>query len=154
MGNKGRGHPTPITQELVSLLNELDKVDGQTPKAKKYRLAEKLLKMALGYDYTAEKVLDDGTVVKYKVTVEPELNAIKEVFDRCEGKARQQVTVDTNVDVRFEDVTAAREKLGQLLDLKVLRQDGTGSPPPGDTGTNTGSPPRVEPPVTTGTDGP
>ena len=136
LGNRGRMHSTAMSQVLTSILNELDK---ETNKAKMYKLCDKLYDLAVGYTYQKKTKLDDGTVVSVEdVVVQPDIVAIREVFDRVEGKARQQVTVTGANDgpVQFEDVNAAREKLGKLLELKVVPPQSPG----GGTGGATGDP--------------
>ncbi len=128
IGNKGRGNPSLITQELISVLNEMDKNTG---KAKKYVLADKLVMLALGYKYKQKKTVVDPEgkerTIEVEVEVQPDIIAIREVFDRAEGKAKQQVSIDSShqqtLRVEFEDITAAREKLGKMLELKAQREE-------------------------------
>jgi len=135
VGNRGRMHSTAMSQVLTSILNELDK---ETNKAKMYKLCGKLYDLAVGYSFKKKEITADGIEVIKEVVVQPDINAIREVFDRVEGKARQQVTVTGADDgpVQFEDVTAAREKLGKLLELKVVSPQSPG----GGTGGATGDP--------------
>ena len=121
VGNKGRQAPSLVTQELVSQLNEIDKNTG---KEKKHAIVANLIKLAMGYTWKKKIKLSDGTDSVEEVVVQPDIVAIKEVFDRAEGKAKQQlVTGQDGGAVQFEDVASAREKLGKLLELKVVPQE-------------------------------
>lgn len=71
-----------IVQILISQLNEVDK---ETSKEKKYLLVESLIAMGIGLE-----VRRNGKVIKY----EPSLQAIKEVLDRLIGKAPQSIGFD------------------------------------------------------------
>jgi hypothetical protein len=121
VGNKGRQAPSLVTQELVSQLNEIDKNTG---KEKKHAIVANLIKLAMGYTWKKKIKLSDGTDSVEEVVVQPDIVAIKEVFDRAEGKAKHQlVTGQDGGAVQFEDVASAREKLGKLLELKVVPQE-------------------------------
>ena len=91
--NKRR--PDFLTQALISQLNEIDKSTG---KAKIHMLAERLLCHALGGSYR---------IGDRMVEVDSGLHAIKEVFDRVQGKAPQSFT--------FEDPEG-----GSVLRLEVV----------------------------------
>ena len=71
IGNRGRAHPQICTQELASQLNE---IEPKTGKATKHRLIARLIQNGL-----------DGDTA-----------AMKEVFDRIEGKAPQALEVSSD----------------------------------------------------------
>lgn len=109
VGNRGPGRPPICTATLISQLNE---VDHKTKKAKIHLLVANLIKLALGYT-TKRKI--DGKL--RTVEIQPNLAAIIEVFDRVEGKVRQNVDISGQIEV--EDVTAARAKLDKIIELKA-----------------------------------
>jgi hypothetical protein len=101
-GNKAAaGHRPPalrpdfLTQTLISQLNEVDK---DTKSEVKHKLVAKLIELALG-----------GDVV-----------AIREVFDRVQGKPAQAMSIDGTVNHEHE-FAGAREQLSHILSERAER---------------------------------
>ncbi len=93
---KGHGqgrppHPNFLTQALISQLNEVDK---DTDKRKLHLLAERLLVLALGGVIEVHRRKPEGGRYIDYINVSPDLEAIKEVFNRVQGKAVTQVGFD------------------------------------------------------------
>ena len=79
VGNRGPARPDFCTQILISLLHEVDKDTGRE---KVHLMCEKLYQLAIGYKYEAVR---NG--VLQQVELRPNLAAIREIFDRVQGKA-------------------------------------------------------------------
>jgi hypothetical protein len=76
----------PLRQILMSQLHEIDAHTGQE---KKHKIVANLIKAATGW---TETILVKGK--RKTICHEPEAWAIKEIFDRVEGKAPQAVSID------------------------------------------------------------
>ena len=94
-GNRvGLGNPGPsprpkfLTQELISQLNELDVKSGKTKYGK---IIENLIKNATGYVLKTKTTDEDGNVVIEEREIPHDLEAIRQIFDRLEGKPMQSV---------------------------------------------------------------
>jgi hypothetical protein len=100
VGNPGPQRPSFLTQALISQLNEIDKNTGRE---KLHMLAERLLIHAFGGEYTIKVT---GRKNGKRIVVDGELSAIKEVFDRVQGRAVQGVAFDPGdgiIHVHFDE---------------------------------------------------
>jgi len=77
----------PLRQVLLSQLHEIDELTGQE---KKHEIVANLIRAATRW--TEKRKDSKGKVYEY--VHEPEAWAIKEVFDRAEGRPAQALTVD------------------------------------------------------------
>src|SRR6266851_2211765 len=87
LGHDGRRNRDPLSQVLISQLHEIDHETGQE---KKHLVVANLIKAATGY-YEKVKLPNGKTKIIHH---EPEAWAIKEIFDRVEGKAPQAASID------------------------------------------------------------
>jgi len=115
-GNIGSAPRNPLTQQLIAQLHEIDR---SSKKENHHAIVESLIKLAKGGTYKYKKLQKDKRGVMRMMWVEewypPDLNAIKEVFDRVQGKAPQQVNIDATVGQNREQESL--DKLRRLLDL-------------------------------------
>ncbi len=80
-----KSNSTFYRDEMVQILiSQLNEIDPETSKAKKYLLIERLLAMGIGL-----KIRVNGRYIAY----EPNLAAMKEILDRLIGRPAQAVTV-------------------------------------------------------------
>lgn len=122
IGNPGPVTRNPLTQQLIAQLHEFDR---DHKKENKQVIAEMLIKLAKGgvFKYKA-KVKDKKGVARIKWVEQwfpPDINAIREIFDRTQGKAPQQVNVDATLGPRAEGT--ALDRLRALVagsDPKIL----------------------------------
>jgi len=84
VGNPGPSRPSFLTQTLISQLNEIDRHTG---KEKMHSIAERLIQLAMGGRYK---------IGRKWYNFPGELSAIKEVFDRVQGRPVQSVGFDTD----------------------------------------------------------
>lgn len=103
VGNSGPTRPSNCTQALISQLHEIDKSTGQE---KIHQLCEQLIKLALGYTKKVKTKNSDGTVTTIDVEIPPDLAAIREIFDRVEGRAAQSLTLRENVNGPLRMITS------------------------------------------------
>jgi hypothetical protein len=85
------------TQVLISQLNE---INPETGSAKMHDLADQLIKRALGFD---KKMTIKGK--KKIVHVESDISAIREIWDRVEGKAPQSITMNGAMSMEIREIT-------------------------------------------------
>ena len=115
----------PLRQVLISQLNEIDERTGQE---KKHEIVANLIRAATRW--TEKRKDSKGRVYEY--VHEPEAWAIKEVWDRAEGKPAQALTIDstregqTNISL-IERVIVypkghpdAHDDDDKVLDLKLV----------------------------------
>ena len=79
VGHNGPMRKDPITQVLISQLNEIDKNTG---KQKLHMLCEALIGLAIGLEFK---------IGSKKYQFAPDIKAIKEIIDRVQGRAIQSV---------------------------------------------------------------
>lgn len=102
IGNRGPTRPDFCTQAIISQLHEIDR---NTSSEKIHVLVEKLLKLAMGYTKKVKQIDAQGNIkvdakgrpVLAMVEVEPDIAAIREVFDRVQGKAPQSIDLHANI---------------------------------------------------------
>ncbi len=82
LGHDGRKNRDPLSQVLISQLNGIDRNTGAE---KRHTIVANLMRAAMGW---SEK--RNGKTIIH----EPEAWAIREVFDRAEGRPAQALTVD------------------------------------------------------------
>lgn len=93
------GQPGPwerhrqMTQVLISQLNE---VDATTSKAVVHDIIAKLIRQARGYELKKYKIVSGKRVLVGIDEMPSDLGAIREIFDRLEGKPKQSVDVKSN----------------------------------------------------------
>jgi hypothetical protein len=103
-----------ITRALITELMSVEKgcKDPYGDKPKFERLVKALTKMALGYYYDEETVVD-GKVKKVQKFIPPDLSAIREIYDRAEGRPKQQI--ETKIDHRSEITYRTMEDVARDL---------------------------------------
>jgi len=121
-GNKFARPPYSSTKQLCTqaILAELLKVDKDN-RSRIEKLGERLVQLALGYDWD-EYVLDkNGRKVRITHHEKPDLQAIIAVCDRMDGKPKQQV--EASIDTRSEIVVRTAEEIAQSLRDKGIPVD-------------------------------
>lgn len=130
---------TPITQQIVSQLNEVWDKSDPASRTKLQVMTERLISVAIGEDRKVplvkieknkkgESVMvaianRDGSPKMVVVPGVPDLSAIKEITDRVQGRAPQQITVaregegDLNVTMIFGDMDP-QEMLAQFEEAR------------------------------------
>jgi hypothetical protein len=118
-GNPGRPTNTPISQALTSLPHE---IDSTTNKAKIYTLCDRLYELAVGYPREREVLTKDGKVVTLHEDVPPDVNAIREIVDRVQGKPKQNIDIKQETKMLF-DVTKLSDD--ELMVMEQLLMKGS-----------------------------
>ncbi len=125
LGRHGRKSRDALSQVLTSILNEIDHETGQE---KKYRLAQELYNLAVGYEEKIECRNGKIKIIKHL----PNLAAIRELIDRVEGKAPQAISLDSPegpppiafIERVIVHPNGERERIGE--DPKVIDGNGPG----------------------------
>ena len=104
VGNRGRASPNCITQAIISQLHEIDK---DTKKSKVHLLVEKLIDLAMGREHKV-----DGKVIREP----PELQAIKEIIDRVQGRPPQ------GLEISNKDGEAFKTLSGNMTEQEAARE--------------------------------
>jgi hypothetical protein len=113
-GHKSKGGPgsngqirRDLTMELIQQLNEVVKDKDGIERPKLHRVIKNLITQATT---AADEYDEDGNLVKEGAG---DLAAIREIFDRLEGKPRQQITGPDNgpVEVEFRTIEEVRAYL-------------------------------------------
>lgn len=132
-GSRGQLRDKELTQCLISILNEIDPTDPKQ-KAKMYRVCENLVTQAtVCYDKMKMRQVTrkkNGKVESYEVKTNEieekgmgELMAIKEIFDRVDGKPKQTIVGPNDGPVVIEYHGFTEIKVGLLqqgIDIDAL----------------------------------
>jgi hypothetical protein len=127
-GSRGQIRSGELTQVLISVLNEIDPTDPkQRPKL--YRVVDNLVTQATTaldkyeiktINYTDKNGNEHKIDVKTNKLLEKgagDLLAIKEIFDRMDGKPKQvrDVNIGVEANVRYESIDDVRRDLRDMF---------------------------------------